>query len=74
MIWPVFYQMDAVDASGLVIPVSVWLKNLDGERSVVVMEPVERNTATFTFDCNVSSNVFLASLVYLTGCPTAHVA
>ena len=50
----VFTQMEAVDASGLVIPVSVWLKNLEGQRCLVVMEPVERNTATFMFDSDVS--------------------
>ncbi|XP_064652931.1 PAS domain-containing serine/threonine-protein kinase-like isoform X2 [Lineus longissimus] len=45
--------MDAVDSSGLVIPVSVWIRNLksDGEaRCLVIMEPVERTTAKVTFD------------------------
>ena len=49
--------MDAVDSSGLVMPVSVWIKKLDVEsadRCLVVIEPVERSTATVTFDSTVS--------------------
>ncbi|CAH1774481.1 unnamed protein product [Owenia fusiformis] len=45
--------MEAVDSTGLVIPISVWMKKMDydGEpRAVAVMEPVERTTANITFD------------------------
>ena len=50
-----FTQMDAIDASGLVIPVSVWVRKLDMEeaRCLVIMEPVERSTAEVTFDSSV---------------------
>ncbi|XP_013389166.1 PAS domain-containing serine/threonine-protein kinase isoform X1 [Lingula anatina] len=45
---------DAVDSSGVVVPVSLWLKKLpvtEGElRCIAVMEPVERTTASVTFD------------------------
>ena len=52
--------MDAVDATGLVIPVSVWVKKLDTEegRCIVVMEPVERSTASVRFDSSVSHHSF----------------
>ena len=48
--------MDAVDASGLVIPISLWVRSLDTAepRCLVVMEPVERCTAAVTFDSKVS--------------------
>ena len=54
--------MDAVDSTGLVIPVSVWIKHLEthgvsdatsSPRCVVVMEPVDRTTATLFFDSKV---------------------
>ena len=57
--------MDAVDSTGLVIPVSVWIKHLEttdvagdaaatsSQRSVVVMEPVDRTTATLCFNHQV---------------------
>ncbi|XP_022092767.1 uncharacterized protein LOC110980418 isoform X2 [Acanthaster planci] len=44
---------DAVDSNGLVIPVSLWMKKLtsdDNPRCLVVMEPVERSSANFSFD------------------------
>ncbi|XP_038051994.1 uncharacterized protein LOC119724824 isoform X2 [Patiria miniata] len=44
---------DAVDSNGLVIPVSLWMKKLtsdDNPRCLVVMEPVERSSAHFSFD------------------------
>ena len=51
--------MEAIDDSGLVIPVSVWIKRLDTEapRCLVVMEPVERTTAKLTFDATVSTSI-----------------
>ena len=50
-------QLDAIDSTGLIIPVSVWVRKLDiddVDRCVVVMEPVERSTASVTFDSSVS--------------------
>ena len=48
--------MDAIDSTGLVIPVSVWVRRLDTEsaRCLVVMEPVERTTARAIFNSSVS--------------------
>ncbi len=56
-----FVQVDAVDATGLVIPISVWVKRLnsdEGPRCLVVMEPVERTTANVTFDSTVSNTKY----------------
>ncbi|XP_071804345.1 PAS domain-containing serine/threonine-protein kinase-like isoform X2 [Asterias amurensis] len=44
---------DAVDANGLVIPISLWMKKLTSDenpRCLVVMEPVERSSAKLSFD------------------------
>ena len=52
-----YFQVDAVDKNGLVLPVSMWIKRLELDREprcLVVMEPVERTVATVKFDCNVS--------------------
>ena len=53
----IILQVDAIDATGLVIPVSVWVKKLnttEGKpRCLVVMEPVERTTAKVIFDSTV---------------------
>jgi PAS domain-containing serine/threonine kinase len=49
--------MDAVDSTGLVIPISVWTKKLPPSKPpkcIIVMEPVERTTAKVTFDSTVS--------------------
>ena len=58
--------MDAVDSSGLVIPISLWVTHLPVEstepRCLVVMEPVERTKATVTFDGSVSFNFTLKLL------------
>ncbi|XP_066271330.1 PAS domain-containing serine/threonine-protein kinase-like [Branchiostoma lanceolatum] len=45
--------VDAVDSTGLRIPISLWMKRLqwkDQPRCVVVMEPVERRVAHVQFD------------------------
>ncbi|CAH1252945.1 PASK [Branchiostoma lanceolatum] len=45
--------VDAVDSTGLRIPISLWMKRLqwkDQPRCVVVMEPVERRVAHVKFD------------------------
>ncbi|XP_064480754.1 PAS domain-containing serine/threonine-protein kinase-like isoform X2 [Ornithodoros turicata] len=47
--------MDLVDNDGEVVPVSVWMRRLgpDSEpRCLVVMEPVQRTTATVVFDAD----------------------
>eukprot|EP00062_Callorhinchus_milii_P000412 gi/632934390/ref/XP_007910284.1/ PREDICTED: PAS domain-containing serine/threonine-protein kinase [Callorhinchus milii] len=44
--------IDIIDSEGSEIPVSVWMKRVTGEdkqRCIVVMEPVERVTASVTF-------------------------
>ena len=51
-------QFDAMDSNGLVIPISLWMKKLtsdDNPRCLVVMEPVERTSATFSFDSKVGA-------------------
>ena len=47
--------MDAKDSSGLIIPISVWVRKLGTEapRSLVVMEPVDRIVANIRFDGKV---------------------
>lgn len=55
-------QMDAIDSTGLVIPISVWTRRVpssDTPRCIVVMEPVERTTASVTFDSTVSYHLFV---------------
>ncbi|KAI8499219.1 hypothetical protein Bbelb_229830 [Branchiostoma belcheri] len=45
--------VDAVDSTGLRIPISLWMKRIqfqDQSRCVVVMEPVERRVAHLQFD------------------------
>ncbi|ELT87971.1 hypothetical protein CAPTEDRAFT_201682, partial [Capitella teleta] len=44
--------MDAIDSSGLVVPISLWVRRLDTSepRCLVVMEPVDRYSAVLTFD------------------------
>ena len=49
-------QFDVVDSSGLVIPVSLWMKKLTSDENpkcLVVMEPVERTAGKIVFDITV---------------------
>lgn len=51
-------QFEVVDSSGLVIPVSLWMKKVTEEanpKCLVVLEPVERTTARIIFDATVLS-------------------
>ena len=52
-----------MDASGLVVPISVWMQKIKSEqpRCLVVMEPVERTTAKVTFDSTVSFQISVSS-------------
>ncbi|XP_077990691.1 PAS domain-containing serine/threonine-protein kinase-like [Glandiceps talaboti] len=66
--------MDAKDSTGLVIPVSLWMKQLthdDNPKCLCVIEPVERTTATVKFDCNGTIKSADSQLAYLHGFTTS---
>ena len=58
-------QMDAVTSYGLVFPVSVWMKKITSQvsgespRAIVVMEAVERTSACFSLDNQVTIHVHI---------------
>ena len=62
----VFRDVRRLVFAGLVMPVSVWVKKLEAQdpRCVVVMEPVDRTTASVSFDSNVSSEIFRSTGVH----------
>ncbi|XP_070533468.1 PAS domain-containing serine/threonine-protein kinase-like isoform X2 [Ptychodera flava] len=62
--------MEAKDSTGLVIPVSLWMKKLtkdDNPKCLAVIEPVERTTATVTFDSDGNVKNADSQLAYLHG-------
>ncbi|XP_071958896.1 PAS domain-containing serine/threonine-protein kinase-like isoform X2 [Antedon mediterranea] len=58
--------MDAIDCNGLILPVSVWIKKITNDadpRCLVVMEPVDKESAVATIDasgCILSADSQLA--------------
>nr|XP_006812502.1 PREDICTED: PAS domain-containing serine/threonine-protein kinase-like [Saccoglossus kowalevskii] len=68
--------MEATDSTGLVIPVSLWMKQLtsskdENPKCLTVIEPVERTSATLTFDSNGTVITADNQLAYLHGYTTS---